>query len=92
MQHFVSGCKYSSFLEDNIRREETVAAYRSKFETTMMLGTLTNYPQLPNSPDKQAFREQIKNITHYSQLTLPTNDNICKLTMHPHDNCSQHNN
>ena len=92
MQHFVSSCKYSSFLEDNIRREETVAAYRTKFETTPMLGTLTNYLQLPNSPSKRAFRECIKNITHYGQLSRPSNANIHELTMQPHDDYSNHDN
>jgi len=90
MQHFVSGCKYSSFLEDSIRREETVAAYHTKFETTSMLGTLTNYLQLPNSPSKRAFHGRIKNITHYCQLSTPTNANIHELNMHPHDNYSNH--
>ena len=90
MEHFVSNCRYSSFLEDNIRREETVATYESKFETTSMLGTLTNYLQLPNLPSKRAFRECAKNITQYGQLTSTNNANVHQLTTHSYNDYDEY--
>ena len=57
-QHFVSGCKYSNFIKEQIRRERDIPAHQHKFATSALIITINGYLNLPNSPTKRAFTRQ----------------------------------
>ena len=63
-EHFVSGCKHSSFLQTEIRREQDFAHLKHKFEPSNFLATLQQYLNLPNSPalTQPLNRNQVRKI------------------------------
>ena len=62
-QHFVSGCKYSNFIKEQIRRERDIPAHQHKFTTSALIITITGYLNLPNSPTKRGFLRQRNSYT-----------------------------
>ena len=61
-QHFISGCKCSTFMEEQMRRKRDVPAYQHKFTTNSLLVTINGYLELPNSPAKRPASTRI----HYN--------------------------
>ena len=50
LKHFIHGCKHSSFIENEIRRERHVPRLAYKFEPQNICATIHGYLQLSNSP------------------------------------------
>ena len=50
LKHFLHGCKHSTFLETEMRREQHIVALKHKFEPQNIVNTLSGYLQLSNSP------------------------------------------
>ena len=57
-QHFVSGCKYSNFIKEQIRCERDIPAHQHKFTTSALIITINGYLNLPNSPTKRGLIRQ----------------------------------
>ena len=53
LKHFIHGCKHSTFLETEVRREEHITSLQHKFEPQNIVNTLSGYLRLSNSPSHQ---------------------------------------
>mmetsp|Transcript_20320 Transcript_20320/g.41634 ORF Transcript_20320/g.41634 Transcript_20320/m.41634 type:complete len:115 (+) Transcript_20320:513-857(+) len=49
-EHFITGCKYSTFLQIEIRREQEFPSLAYKFKPSNFVTTLQQYLNLPHSP------------------------------------------
>lgn len=54
IKHFIHGCKYSKYLEAEVRREQYVSALQYKFTPQNIVNTLHGYLHLSDSPAKVA--------------------------------------
>ena len=85
--HFVKGCKYSSYLQTEIRREQEFPSLQYKFKPSNFVTTLQQYLDLPNSPVSiQNPMSQRSSLRHRNNLnrdnfvgrTTPFNSNSGK--------------
>ena len=83
-QHFVSGCKYSNFIKEQIRRERDIPAHQHKFTTSALIITITGYLNLPNSPTKRGLLRQ-RNSYSPRNATSQRASNIHSLQTYPTD-------
>ena len=57
-QHFISGCKYSNFIKEQIQCKCGIPAHQHKFTTSALIITINGYLNLPNSPTKRSLIRQ----------------------------------
>ena len=79
MKHFVNGCKYSDFLEGELRREEHIHAVQHKFQPQNMVNTLNGYLLLSNSPTAKSTPKQSSSNYYRNRRTSSSfNQSILK--------------
>ena len=83
MQQFVSGCKYSFFLKEQIRREEHVPSLKDKSETSAMLATLQNYLLLSSSPTRRSIIQRGSTLTPSRRYSSLAQANVNEINVLP---------
>merc|ERR1712069_45861 len=71
-QYFITRCKHSYFIEEQIRQEKDLPAYKHKFQTEALLVTIAGYLELPNSPTKRNIYRQANQLSRNGYLNPQT--------------------
>ena len=64
IKHFIHGCKYSIYIEGEVRREQYLPALAYKFTPQNIVNTLQGYLHLSNSPAKAAATARPRTSTY----------------------------